>query len=114
MRQSIQPTYDHRQTGDRFTVQTYVEGRWLPVVTTRDPFVNHRVTVGWRDLLRGLLRRRLQVTVIVGGDPEIVDDVMELDSDCLTYNSSRREEWNAHIQQSLGDFAARIAEHEED
>jgi len=112
MRQSIQPTYDHRETGDRFTVETRIAGRHLNVVTTRDPFVNHRVTLGWRDLLRGLLRRRLVVEVLVGGDPEIVDDVMELDADCLTFGSTRREEWNAHIQESLADFGARLGEHD--
>ena len=113
MRQSIQPTYDHRETGDRFTVETRVDGRRISETPTRDPFVNQRVTLGWRDLLRGLLRRRLVVEVVVGGDPQIVDDVMELDADCLTDNSTRRREWNAHVERSLGDFAARLGEHEE-
>ncbi len=111
-RQSIQPTYDHRKTGDRFTVETRIDDRLISVTSTRDPFVCQRVTVGWRDLLAGLFRRRLVVEVLVGGDPEIVDDVMELDADCLTFKSTRRDEWNDHIQRSLGDFAARLAEHE--
>lgn len=101
MRQSIQPTYDHRKTGDRFTVETRVNGRPLGITPCRDPFVSHRVTVGWHDLIRALFRRRLEVVVIVGGDPEIVDDVMELDADCLTYNSTRRAQWNASVQESL-------------
>lgn len=113
-RQSIKPTYDHRETGDRFNVETRIDGKRLSVTPTRDPFVNHRVVIGWRDLLRGLLRRHLEVIVIVGGDPEIVDDVMELDADCLTFNSTRRDEWNAQIERRLGDFAAVLAEHDED
>lgn len=100
-RQSIQPTYDHRETGDRFTVETRVAGRLVSLTSCRDPFVFHRVTVGWRDLLHGLLRRRLEVVVVVGGDPEIMDDVFELDADCLTFNSTRRKEWNAQVQSAL-------------
>lgn len=114
IRQSIQPTYDHRETGDRFEVETRINGTRLSVTPTRDPFVHHRVVIGWRDLLRGFLRRRLEIVVIVGGDPEIVDDVMELDADCLTFNSTRRVEWNAHIQCRLGDFGAVLAEHDGD
>lgn len=43
-----------------------------------DPFVRHTVWLGWRDLLRGLLHRELQVTVIVGGDRAVVDQVLDL------------------------------------
>jgi hypothetical protein len=97
IRQSIQPTYDHRETGDRFTVETRVNGRPISAVSIRDPFVTQRVTVGWRDRLR----RKLVVEVIVGGDSAIVDDVMELDADCLTYRSTRRVEWNRQVQKAL-------------
>ena len=96
-RQSIKPTYDHRETGDRYSVETRVNGRRVGVTPTRDPFVFHRVTIGWRDRLR----RRLVVEVLVSGDPEIVDDVMELDADCLTSDSTRRDEWNATVQKAL-------------
>lgn len=112
-RQSITPTYDHRETGDRFTVETRINDQRLNEVATRDPFVHHRVVIGWRDLLGFVLRGRT-VTMILGGDPEIVDDVMELDADCLTTHSTRRDEWNAHIEQGLGDFAARLAEQSDD
>ncbi len=100
VRQSIEPTYDHRVTGDRFTVETRINGRRLNEITTRDPFVHHRVVIGWRDLLRFAIQGR-EVTVIVGGDRGIVDDVMELDADCLTYNSTRRTEWTAQVHRAL-------------
>ena len=100
-RVSVTPTYDHRETGDRFTVETRINSRTISVTPTRDPFVLHRVTVGWPDLLRSLLRGKLTVEVIVGGDPEIVDDVLELDADCLTFNSTRRDEWNAKVEGAL-------------
>jgi hypothetical protein len=99
-RQSIQPTYDYRETGDRFTVETRINGRRLNEVKTRDPFVHHRVVIGWRDLLRFIARGR-EVVVIVGGDSEIVDDVIELDADALTLNSTRRDEWDETVQGAL-------------
>jgi hypothetical protein len=99
-RESIQPTYDHRETGDRFTVETRINGRRLNEVPTRDPFVHHRVVIGWRDLFRFVTRGR-EVVVIVGGDKEIVDDVIELDADALTLNSTRRDEWNETVEGAL-------------
>lgn len=114
-RESIPPTYDHRETGDRFTVESRVSGRRISVTPTRDPFVCQRVTVGWRDLLRGLLRRRLEVETLVGGDRAIVEDIFELDNDYKgQYGSSRRRAWDAGLQRALGDFAARAGEHDVD
>jgi hypothetical protein len=103
VRQSIQPTYDHRETGDRFTVDTRINGRHLNKITTRDPFIHHRVVIGWRDLLRFVLGGR-EIVVVVGGDLQIVDDVLELDGDCLTFNSTRRQEWNAQVDSALATF----------
>ncbi len=111
-RKSIEPTYDHRETGDRFTVETRINGLRLNEVTVRDPFVHHRVTIAWRDLFRFALGGR-SVTVVLGGDPQIVDDVLELDADCLTFNSTRRDEWNACVESRLRDIAAVEAEHDQ-
>jgi hypothetical protein len=100
-RQSIAPTYDHRETGDRFTVETRLNGRQVSVTPTRNPFIYHRLTVGRRDLLRSLLQGQAVVEVLVSGDAAIVDDVMELDADCLTMNSTRRDEWNVQVNDAL-------------
>lgn len=114
-RESIPPTYDHRETGDRFTVETRVHGRRVSVTPIRDPFVCQRVTIGWRDLLRGLLHRRLDVEMLVSGDQEIVEDLFELDNDYKgQHGSTRRRDWDAGLQQALGDFAARAGEHDAD
>jgi len=97
-RQSISPTYDSRETGPRYTVTYSVNGRiitWEERVP--DPFVCAKVTVGWPDLLRSLLRGRLVVKVHVGGDADVVNDVLELDANALVPNSSRREEFNASV-----------------
>lgn len=95
-RVSIQPTYDSTKTGPRYHVTTRLGDRTIgfqkPI---SDPFVNHRVTIGWPDLLRGLLRRRLEVVVLVGGDRDVVDDVLELDSEWLGGDSTRRDEFTA-------------------
>lgn len=104
-RRSIEPTYDHRQTGDRFTVETRVGDRRVSLEPSRDPFVHTRVTVGLRDLLRGLLRRRL------GGDADIVEDVSELDADYAgrhgrspSSSSTRRAEWKEQLEGALRSF----------
>jgi len=48
-------------------------------VPADDPFIRQTVTVGWPDLLRGLLRRQLTVTVIVGADAATIDAVQALE-----------------------------------
>lgn len=112
-RESIAPTYDHRKTGDRFTVESRVDGRRISVTPIRDPFVSQRVTVGWRDLLRGLLRRRLEVETLVSGDREIIEDLFELDNDYKGQSgSTRRRDWDAGLDRALGDFAARAGEYD--
>lgn len=112
-RSSIEPTYDRRETGDRFTVESRLHGRRISLTPIADPFVCQRVVIGWRDLLRGLFRRRLEVETLVSGDREIVEDVMELNADYLGLpQSTRRREWNAGLERALGDFAARAGEHD--
>jgi hypothetical protein len=114
-RQSIEPTHDHQETGDRYHVTTRIDNRTIALhEPVADPFVSHRVTVGWRDLLRGLARRRLEVTVLVGGDSEIVEDVMELNADYLGSNCTRRDEFNVTLNASLETFGAAIADDVDD
>ena len=100
---SIAPTYDSRETGDRYTVTSKVNGKpvaWQERIP--DPFVRHTVYVAWRDLLSALIRRRgLVVTVLVDGDREVVEDVLELDGNYLGQGCTRRDEWNAEISQAI-------------
>jgi hypothetical protein len=108
-RQSIQPTYDSRETGPRYHVTSRINDRTVTFQQSLDdPFVRHTVHLGWRDLLRGLLRRRLAVTVIVGADPELMDDVMELDANTLVPGSTRRDEFNQGINNALAFHGKRI------
>lgn len=82
------PTYDSRETGPRFHVSSRVGDKTVafqePIA---DPFVRHTVTLGWPALLRGLLRGELAVTVLVGGDTEVVNDVLNLDANTNTLRS---------------------------
>jgi hypothetical protein len=94
-RRSIEPTYDSRQTGPRYHVTTRINDRTVAFQRPLDdPFVRHTVHLGWRDLLGGLLRRHLAVTVLVDGDRDVVNDVLELDANALVPNSTRRDAFN--------------------
>lgn len=95
-RVSIQPTYDSRETGPRYHVTTWVNNRAIEFEKPiDDPFVRQTVHIGTRDLWRALLRRRLEVVVLVGGDRDVIDDVMELDANHLGINCTRRDEFTA-------------------
>lgn len=105
LRLSINPTYDHRDTGDRFTVSSSIGGVTIcdekPI---RDPFVSHTIRIHWRDALKCLFwNREIKVCVRVSGDSEICEDVMELDGDYIGHGSTRRAEWNSSIEKSLSE-----------
>jgi hypothetical protein len=109
-RQSIKPTYDSRETGERYHVTTRIGDRTIEFQKrVPDPFVRHTVTVGWPDLLRGLLRRRLAVTVLVDGDRDVVEDVLDLDANNLGYNCTRRDEFNLGLQAAIEGHMTNLA-----
>lgn len=103
MRQSIEPTYDSRKTGPRYHVTYKLNGE---VITWRerldDPFVRAVLKVSWLDRLKSLLRREMEVEVLVDADPEVIEDVMELDSNYLaSVPNTRREEHQRHLQKAM-------------
>ncbi len=103
---SVRATYDSRETGPRFHVTTIVGHRLIgfqqPI---DDPFVRQTVHLGRLDLLRGLFRRRLTVEVIVGGDPQVMDDVLELDENTLIRSRTRQAAFQQSIHAKLANFA---------
>ena len=105
-RQSIRPTYDSRQTGARYWVTSTINGH--PVAWRQpadDPFIRHTLHIGWRDLLRSLITRRgMKVEVTVGGDMEVIEDVMELDGNYLGINCTRRDQFNSQVNAALRDI----------
>ena len=101
-RRSIEPTYDSRETGPRYHVTTTVDGRPVSFMKPiQDPFARTWVQLSLRDLLRGVFRRGLTVEVTIGGDKDIVDDVLELDADTLVAGSSRRAEFDSGLHKTL-------------
>lgn len=102
-RKSVEATYDSRDTGDRYHVTSTVGARTIafrrPVP---DPFVRVTVSVGIWDVLRAVLRLRpVEVTVMIGADPNVMDDVLELDHNTLIAGSTRRAEWDEHVRDVL-------------
>lgn len=106
LKPSVRATYDSRETGPRYWVTTTVEDH--PVTFRRsiaDPFVRETIRIGWRDLLRGLLRRRLYVQVVIGGDIEVMNDVLELDENTLIAGRTRKAAFQQSMHGKLASFA---------
>lgn len=105
-RLSIPSTYDSRETGPRYHVTSRIGDRTIHFQEPADdPFVRAIIYIGWRDLLRGLLKGGLSTTVLVGADRAMVDDVLELDGNTLVPGkSTRRDEFNAQIHEKLSEL----------
>lgn len=114
-RRSVQPTYNRQDTGDRFTLEIRENDQRVSFVRMPDPFHNTTIRVrGWRAAF-AVLRGRCVLTVVVGGDQNIVEDILELDDDYRgAHGSTRRAQWDVSFQQALGDFAARAGEATDD
>lgn len=106
LRNSVRATYDSRETGYPYHVTTRINGHTIEFQKPVDcPFLRHTVTVGWRDLLRSLLRRRAMVEVLVWGDPDVMDDVMELDDNALVPGRTRQAAFRSHVNEAIGRIA---------
>jgi hypothetical protein len=114
-RKSIEPTYDSRKTGDAYTVEVREGDKRIDRHPVSDPFINTTVHVrGWRNALR-VLFRSYRCSVHVDAPHDRVEDIFELNDDYKgERGSTRRTEWDTSFNRSLGDFAAVIAEHEDD
>lgn len=87
-----------------YHVTTFVGGRVLGAFRQPipDPLVRTVVTLCWRDLLRGLLRRGLTVEVNVGTDSATTTLLLELDPDYLgPAGSASRTAWDESVRRSL-------------
>jgi hypothetical protein len=107
VRNSIRPTYDSRETGPRYHVSVRLNGKTLlfqrPV---DDPFVSQKVTITWAGLIRSALRfRPLVAEILVGGDREAVNDVLELDANQLVPGSTRAAAFRSHLNEAIGRYA---------
>ena len=106
LRLSIQPTYDHRQTGNRYSVSSWVgDCQVAKRVSIRDPFVRHTIHIHWWNAIKCLLcKGRITVRVQLDGDDDIVNDILELDADYLLQGSTRRVEFKAALETALGNM----------
>ena len=107
-RPSVRATYDSRETGPRYWVTTEIDGRTASFREPLDnPFVRITVTVTWWARLTGLFRRRMTVTCTVGGDPQVMNDVLELDDNTLIHGRTRQ----AAFRQSINERLRTLGEH---
>lgn len=84
-----------------YTVEIRENGHRLSHERIVDPFVNARIRPTWRAAWQ-VLRGRYEVEVIVSGDRDRVEAVMELDPDYLgPAGSKSRQAWNAQLQGAL-------------
>lgn len=106
IRQSIKPTYDHRKTGDRFTVSSSINDVTIcDHKNITDPFVRHTIRIHWWDAIKAIINRgHIAVQVTVDGDHDIFEDVMELNAEYLGQRSTRRQEWDSLIEKSLSEY----------
>ena len=106
LKPSVRATYDSRETGPRYWVTTELGDRTIGFRQPQDdPFVNTVVVVGWRDLLAALLfRGRLIVRVVVGGDKDVCDDVLELDENAIVPGRTRRAAFHQSMHGKLAAF----------
>lgn len=106
LRLSINPTYDSRETGPRYTIQTFIADRFLDVKPLADPFVRHTIRVSVLDAIWSILRHgSVVVSVNINGHQSIVEDVMELDANYIGHGSTRRAEWTTSIETALREVA---------
>lgn len=105
MRKSIEPTYDSRETGPRFNVESRINHQIIGKQQIADPFVTHAVTIGFWDAVKAFLfDRKLRVEFRVDADIQIIEDVMELDANYLGANSTRRQQFNSLIESTLANM----------
>jgi len=102
LRPSVRATFDSRETGPRYHVTTRINDETIAFQQPiDDPFVRQTVTVGWRDLLRGLVRGQLEVAILVGANPELMNDVLELDENTLIRGRTRNAAFRAHLSEAM-------------
>lgn len=96
---SIKPTYDSVRDGLQYHISSFVNHKVVADQDLTDPFVNHKIHISLLDVIKGLFKGGIEVTVnIRGNNPRIEEDVLELDNQTLSlYPSTRREEFNKQV-----------------
>lgn len=103
LRQSVNPVWNSNTGHLAYEITTYENGAKLSTRKIEDPFVRHKITIPWIQLICHLLRfRKLELIVSVSGLPHVQEAVLELNADYLgAQNSTRRHSWNQSVENSL-------------
>lgn len=106
LRPSVRATYDSTETGPRYWVTTEVDGETVQFrEPVPDPFVRKTVHVTWqRWSWLPWPRRQVTVTVVVGADPELMNDVLELDENTLIPGRTRQAAFRQSMHGKLRAF----------
>lgn len=92
-----------RQSGadPAYTVEIRENGRRIALERIVDPFISTRVRPTWKAAW-AVLTGKYEVEVLVSGDRDRVEAVMELNPDYLgPAGSKSREAWNARLGEAL-------------
>lgn len=106
LKPSVRATYDSRETGPRYWVTTTIDDK--PVEFRRpldDPFVRKTVNLEWRPVKwLPWPRLRAKVEVTVGADPELMNDVLELDENTLIPGRTRAAAFRQSMHGKIAAF----------
>lgn len=85
-----------------YTVEVREQGRRLSVEPIPDPFICTRVMPRGLRAAFAVLFRRYEVEVLVGGDRDRIERVLELNPDYIgPPGSPSREAWNTQLNQAF-------------
>ena len=84
---------------EQFTVQTYIGDRLLKSQPVHDPFIRTMVSLGWVDLLKGLLIGRLKIRVVLDGSHAARTRIMTMNPREM---QRENEVWEAELKERHG------------
>lgn len=89
-----------------YRIEVRENGHVMDARAIVDPFIHTRIVPrGWRAAWNALWGRT-EFTVVVDAEPEIIEQVLELDPDYLgAWGSERRRAWDRQMQNALQNFA---------
>lgn len=97
------PVYDSRTDGLQYRVVTRLNGRQVYGEDVDCPLLRTTLAIGWRDLLRALLRGGLEVETLVSTDNhELSETILALDGNWFT--PKRRRLWHKELNAQLGEW----------
>lgn len=98
------PLYDSRTDGPQYRVVTRLNGKQVYSEDVDCPLLRTGIVLGRRDLLRALLRGRLEIETLINTDNhELSETILALDGNWFT--PKRRRLWNKELNAKLGEWS---------